>query len=499
MALGPERGVPRLLFREWLLREVSSGRYEGLHWLDAARTRFRVPWKHFARKDLGEADSRIFKAWAVARGRWPPSSSGTAGPPSEAQERAGWKTNFRCALRSTGRFSMVQDSSGDPADPHKGGLPAPFLGGDAAEKPEPEPGWVGATGPDPVFGAPCPLPAPAGDTGDLLHQALQQSCLQDHLQAAVWGLDSAPQPPGKGHQEVEQGSSCQAQATAQSATFPLSAALGVWELPSAPQQALREGEGWLLDEEPALALEPAHEVGPGLLPPPGPQAEPCPQTCTPPTEPGLATLDVTIMYKGRTVLQEVVGRPSCLLRYGPPGGVPEAADPQLVAFPSPATLPDQKQLRYTEELLQHVAPGLQLQLRDQGLWALRLGKCKVYWEVGGPLGSVAPAEPARLLPRNCDTLIFDLSTFFKELMEFQAQRRRGSPHYTIYLGFGQDLSAGRPKEKSLILVKLELWLCRAYHEGVQREGVSSLDSLSLCLSSSNSLYDDIDRFLSELE
>lgn len=55
------RGTPRVLFGDWLLREVSSGRYEGLRWLDAARTRFRVPWKHFARKDLGEADSRIFK------------------------------------------------------------------------------------------------------------------------------------------------------------------------------------------------------------------------------------------------------------------------------------------------------------------------------------------------------------------------------------------------------------------------------------------------------
>lgn len=82
-------------------------------------------------------------------------------------------------------------------------------------------------------------------------------------------------------------------------------------------------------------------------------------------------------------------------------------------------------------------------------------------------------------------------------MEFRAQQRRGSPHYTIYLGFGQDLSVGRPKEKSLVLVKLEPWLCRAYLEAVQREGVSSLDSgsLSLCLSSSNSLYEDLEHFL----
>lgn len=40
-------------------------------------------------------------------------------------------------------------------------------------------------------------------------------------------------------------------------------------------------------------------------------------------------------------------------------------------------------------------------------------------------------------------------------------------------------------------------MCRTYLEAVQREGVSSLDSgsLSLCLSSSNSLYEDLEHFL----
>lgn len=58
-----------MLFAEWLLGEVSSGRYAGLRWLDAARTRFRVPWKHFARKDLGEADAGIFKVGRAAGAR----------------------------------------------------------------------------------------------------------------------------------------------------------------------------------------------------------------------------------------------------------------------------------------------------------------------------------------------------------------------------------------------------------------------------------------------
>uniref|UniRef100_A0A8C2S3M2 Interferon regulatory factor 7 n=1 Tax=Capra hircus TaxID=9925 RepID=A0A8C2S3M2_CAPHI len=390
MAEAPDRGTPRVLFGDWLLGEVSSGRYEGLRWLDAARTRFRVPWKHFARKDLGEADSRIFKAWAVARGRWPPRSGGGARPIPESALRASWKTNFRCALHSTQRFVMLEDNSGDPTDPHK------------VYKISSEPGCRDAG----------PPPEP-------------------------W------QPP-----EAEPHVGASASACAPAAGAPPLAGPGCSQL--------------------------------GLQP-----------------EPSLGALDLTILYKGRTVLQEVVGRPSCVLLYGPPSVAGEALGPQQVAFPSPAELPDQKQLHYTEKLLQHVAPGLQLELRGPRLWARRLGKCKVYWEVGGPLGSASASSPARLLPRDCDTPIFDFGTFFQELVEFRARQCRSSPHYTIYLGFGQDLSVGRPKEKSLVLVKLEPWLCRAYLEAVQREGVSSLDSgsLSLCLSSSNSLYEDLEHFL----
>lgn len=430
MAAAADRRPPRLLFGDWLLGEVSSGRYEGLRWLDAARTRFRVPWKHFSRKDLGEADSRIFKAWAVARGRWPPSSSeGRGGGDQLALEgalRAVWKTNFRCALHSTQRFVMLQDNSGDPADPHKvyalsfepaetgagtqqgevaledalplmGELPGPCLAGDAAERP--------GLGLSPELGAPSPPFGAADSAGDLLLQALEQSCLEAHLLEAAWVGDPVP--------------------------------------PEAPGLELLNTEPSLPRAGHTVPVHQAQETGPATT----------------------------------------------------------ATEPQHVAFPSPAELPDQKQMHYTEKLLQHVAPGLQLELRGCRLWARRRGKCKVYWEVGGPLGSASPSTPPRLLQRNQDTPIFDFSTFFREMMEFRARRRPGSPHYTIYLGFGQDLSAGRPKEKSLVLVKLEPWLCRAHLEYVQREGVSSLDSssLGLCLSSSNSLYEDLECFLMEVQ
>lgn len=499
MAADPERGAPRVLFADWLLGEVSSGRYEGLRWLDAARTRFRVPWKHFARKDLGEADAGIFKAWALARGRWPPSRGAGDLPAPEGQLLAAWKTNFRCALRSTKRFVMLHDNSGDPTDPHKvftlsseagcggspgidqgdhkaledapparGALPGPCLAGDAGVSPGPGPArW------SPVPGAPSPFVSLAACTEDLLLEALQQSRLEQVLEAQA----AAPVLPAACGPELPPGEP------------ELSWAV---EAPGSRSQP----QAQVTDAGPAReAWQPPPEVGPCTLL----AGAPCPQLGLH-AEPSLGALHVTIMYKGRTVLQETVGRPSCTLLYGPPGFAVPAPEAQLVAFPCPAQLPDQKQLHYTEKLLQHVAPGLRLQLRTTGLWAQRLGKCKVYWEVGSHLASNSPSAPACLLERNRDTCIFDFGTFFRELMEFQARRRRDSPHYTVYLGFGQDLSAGRPKERNLVLVKLEPWLCQASLERVQREGASSLDSssLGLCLSSFNSLYEDLEHFLDYL-
>nr|AOQ26356.1 IRF7 [Myotis davidii] len=496
MAADPERGAPRVLFADWLLGEVSSGRYEGLRWLDAARTRFRVPWKHFARKDLGEADAGIFKAWALARGRWPPSRGAGDLPAPEGQLLAAWKTNFRCALRSTKRFVMLRDNSGDPTDPHKvftlspeegcggspgtdqgdhkaledaslarGALSEPCLAGDTGASPGPGPArW------SPVPGAPSPLVSLAACAEDLLLEALQQSHLEQVLEAQA----AAPVLPVACGPELPTGE------------LELSWAVEAPRFRSQPQAQVTDAG-------------PAHEAWQ-----PPPEVEPCTPLAGAPcpqlglhAEPSLGALHVTIMYKGRTVLQETVRGPSCMLLYGPPGFAVPAPEAQLVAFPCPAQLPDQKQLHYTETLLQHVAPGLRLQLRRTGLWAQRLGKCKVYWEVGSHLGSDSPSAPACLLERNRDTCILDFGTFFRELMEFQARRRRDSPHYTVYLGFGQDLSARRPKERNLVLVKLEPWLCQASLERVQREGASSLDSssLGLCLSSFNSLYEDLEHFL----
>ncbi|NWI65242.1 IRF3 factor, partial [Todus mexicanus] len=98
------REAQRLRFGPWLVEAVSSGMYQGLCWIDGSRTIFRVPWKHNARKDVTSSDVEVFKV------------GGVGGCP---EDPAKWKTNFRCALASTGMFRLLEDHSKRGDDPHK--------------------------------------------------------------------------------------------------------------------------------------------------------------------------------------------------------------------------------------------------------------------------------------------------------------------------------------------------------------------------------------------
>ncbi|NWZ58281.1 IRF3 factor, partial [Haliaeetus albicilla] len=97
------REAQKLRFGPWLVSAVSSGIYQGLRWTDPARSKFRVPWKHNSRKDVTSGDLAVFKVGG--------------GGADRGELR--WKTNFRCALRSTRMFRLVDDRSTSGDDPHK--------------------------------------------------------------------------------------------------------------------------------------------------------------------------------------------------------------------------------------------------------------------------------------------------------------------------------------------------------------------------------------------
>lgn len=56
----------KLHLKEWLVAQIESGRYEGLCWEDEAKTMFRIPWKHAAKKDYKQTeDAALFKVDAT--------------------------------------------------------------------------------------------------------------------------------------------------------------------------------------------------------------------------------------------------------------------------------------------------------------------------------------------------------------------------------------------------------------------------------------------------
>lgn len=56
----------KLHLKEWLLRQIESGSFEGLCWEDEDKTMFRIPWKHAAKKDYNQMeDAALFKVWKL--------------------------------------------------------------------------------------------------------------------------------------------------------------------------------------------------------------------------------------------------------------------------------------------------------------------------------------------------------------------------------------------------------------------------------------------------
>ncbi|NXG66924.1 IRF3 factor, partial [Hemiprocne comata] len=459
---------------------VSSGKYPGLRWTDPARRIFRIPWKHNARKDVTSSDLEIFKAWAKASGRY-------EGCP---EDPAKWKTNFRCALRSTRMFVLQEDHSKSGDDPHKVFAIAPgeprdlwgvavdqaILGHLAHAALLPVTRWHSEEGdfssPDPVVNqqplhqqlqvrgwAPmlrhCNLgPLPTGDfsAGDVPHQdtllqphpdSSQNNCLPP-LSFQQW-VPMAEQPP-------------------LGTNSPLNPML-LQEHGGCCGAGFSPGHGNAI-----MAWDEAGLLPYGIIP----------------------ILDVSIYYRGKLFHQEEVRDSRCLLAYQTSDPALALRPGHLVRFPSPAELADGKQRHFTENLLS--IAGLQLEQHSQKLFATRLKKCKVFWALSQQLEGVGDPPP-NLLYRDQETPIFDFNEFCSELRDFRNRQRQQSPDFTIYLCFGQCFSKAKPKESKLILVKLVPKFCEYCYEQVLREGASSLDSgtVSLQLSDSFSLFELIEQ------
>ncbi|KAL2303479.1 hypothetical protein Nmel_008749 [Mimus melanotis] len=530
----PEEGeAQKLRFGPWLLNAINTGRYRGLRWIDSARTTFRVPWKHNARKDITNSDLEVFRAWAEVSGRYEEGS----------EDPAKWKTNFRCALSSTHMFKLEYDHSKRGDDPHK-----VFS-------------IVSATLQDSKEGDSSILnPVVTQQEGDssILNPVVAQQVAQEQLQLELHPQDMAsavtvPEStdPTKLLEELLQQcdiSSCNfgSLATSCAGDTPHQDAL----LQPHQDALLQPHQDALLQPHQDALLQPYADISQnscyppttfpewvptveqptldtyqpvGLMPPEETGAVPAPCQLAEGTVPGQyaaeatlfvpaaspvpqprllradtdGILDVTIYYRGKEFHREVVGGSHCLLTYQPPSLVEAPCPWHVVHFPSPASVADGKQRRITEDLLG--IAGLQLEIRASKVFATRREKCKVFWALSQQLeGGEEP--PPNLLCRDQETPIFDFSKFCTELTDFYNGQRRRSPDFTIYLCFGQAFSKDKPKESKLILVKLVPKVCEYYYEQVLQAGASSLDShtISLQLSNSFDLMEFIEQYNMQL-
>ncbi|XP_077372097.1 interferon regulatory factor 7 isoform X1 [Festucalex cinctus] len=94
-------------FASWLIEQVQAGRHEGLCYV--APNKIRIPWKHNSKRDCADVDTKIFHDWAVVSGKIS----------TFPNNKARWKTNFRCNLNNHPlHFKLIEDNS-KTADPHK--------------------------------------------------------------------------------------------------------------------------------------------------------------------------------------------------------------------------------------------------------------------------------------------------------------------------------------------------------------------------------------------
>lgn len=407
-------------FGQWLIDQVYSGQYEGLNWVD--NNKFRVPWKHNSRRDISDEDSKIFKAWAEASGKIR----------ENPNDKAKWKTNFRCALHSLKRFRLVEDRSKDSDDPHKVYQVLSF-----------EHNYEEPPARDLLMDSSCPFIEDAYATDRPLD--MQHEELLNHMDGLT--LNNQQQDDR------------------------------IWDDPFACNIPAVQN---LYPDQP-IGVEPQLMGQNGLAAP-----------VLQPYNPGYSGVDtplleISIHYRSKEVLRTSLSCPRVQLHY-------QAEDPGLqaypVCFPGTQLLLDHKQVEYTQRILASVQCGLLLEVRGTGVYAIRQDKCHVFASTSpSPEG---PHPHPTKLPQKEEVELFNFEKYFSDLRDFQNNRQR-SPEYTIYLCFGEKFPDAKPREKKLITVQVVPLVCRYFHEKAQQEGASSLHSESISLQiSHNSLFELIE-------
>uniref|UniRef100_A0A3Q0RF91 Interferon regulatory factor 5 n=1 Tax=Amphilophus citrinellus TaxID=61819 RepID=A0A3Q0RF91_AMPCI len=413
----------RIRLKPWLLAQVNSGRYAGLQWLSPDHRLFQIPWKHATRHTpVSDEENTIFKAWALETGKY---QEGVDEP-----DPAKWKANLRCALNKSREFQLKYDGTKEtPVQPYKiyevcehpgnprMGDPTPFSSFPAhSEVNQFALSTNGTFGPPHII--PMPLLPDITMTSDIQGQAhFLRNGLQD-LNAAAAQPEQAPMEASSmaGQTDPQNNQSCK---------YDL--------LSSVP----------------------------------------------------LTDLDLKFQYRGRTMGSLTVSNPQgCRLYYGHLEPTPEQVDLfgpvslQQVLFPGTSDIQNEKQLFYTDALLDVMDRGLILEIWEQDIYAIRLCQCKVFWS--GP--GIPEQGPPNPMEREKKIKVFSLNDFLQGLILFQKGEAANPPPFEIYFCFGEDWPDKKPKEKKLIMVQVIPVVARILTEMFSGELSWSTDSIRLQIS-----------------
>ncbi|XP_036431658.1 interferon regulatory factor 7 isoform X1 [Colossoma macropomum] len=414
---GVSSSMAKPQFGPWLIEQVQGRQYEGLYM--TGTDTFRIPWKHNSRKDCGNEDNKIFREWAVVSGKiceYP-------------NDKAKWKTNFRCALHSLKQFEMVHDNSKDSEDPHK------------------------------------------------IYRIIRPDNLQESQNIHIQDEYNTADMSGiMEHEDL----------LTHMDTLHLNAHSEIQPWPAYPQPTGDAGN-YFANPLMGVILQPGMHNN---IPAPVPFLAQQHYTTVPhnPIEnlPSPYELEISIHYRKAEMLKVRRSAPVVQLHYH--CHLSELRG-ESIPFPSTESLIDHKQVQYTKRILDNIQRGLLLEVTPMGIYGFRQDKCNVFVSTSDP-AEIQNPEPKKLL-QNCRELLFSFDKYTKDLRDFR-ENCRGSPEYTIYLCFGEKFPDGKPLEKKLIVVKVVPLICRELHKRAQMDGASSLHNDNISLQISNSLFDLID-------
>ncbi|KAJ8006490.1 hypothetical protein DPEC_G00107790 [Dallia pectoralis] len=465
----------RIRLKPWLLAQVNSGGYPGLHWLSPDQRLFQIPWKHATRHlPTSEEENTIFKAWALETGKY---QEGLDEP-----DPAKWKANLRCALNKSREFKLKYDGTKEtPVQPIKiyEVCDQPYNGDTVDDDDEEMPNIVDLSIDSRMSGVQS-VPFTnmhSGTNGgmtipeDLPRPTMAPPEFSSHVLLEHGGF-AHPGPIGSTNRMT--GGVMPHVVTEVPPMVPSDPPVA----PVAPNSATVEAMSGVQNQEEDQTGSPYKYDLLNSLP--------------------LTDLDMKFQYRGRVMSSLTVSNPQgCRLYYGHLEPTPEQVDLfgpvtlNQVLFPGSGEIQNEKQKFYTEQLLDVMDRGLILEIWEQDIYAIRLCQCKVYWS--GP--GVDEQGPPNPMERERKYKIFSLNNFLHGLIMFQKGEAPTPPPFELYFCFGEDWPDQRkPKEKKLIVVQVIPVVARILTEMFSGELSWSTDSIRLQISNPDMKDQTVEQF-----